>query len=146
MSNKPKKETANDYEVGYGKPPKATQFVKGQSGNPSGRPTGKRNHATILNDALNEKVSVTENGKRITITKLEAMFKQIVNKATTGDSNSIKQLIQMFPWLDRLSDDGADTPSNSEADMQLLKQMEKRLLAKVNKDSSLDDDDKGEVS
>ena len=27
-----------DYEVGYGKPPKHTQFKRGQSGNPNGRP------------------------------------------------------------------------------------------------------------
>jgi hypothetical protein len=26
-----------DYEVGYGKPPKDTQFKKGKSGNPRGR-------------------------------------------------------------------------------------------------------------
>lgn len=26
------------YEVGYGRPPKATQFKPGQSGNPKGRP------------------------------------------------------------------------------------------------------------
>jgi Family of unknown function (DUF5681) len=30
--------TSGDYEVGYGKPPKATQFQRGVSGNPKGRP------------------------------------------------------------------------------------------------------------
>ena len=30
--------TLDDYEVGYGKPPKNTQFRKGVSGNPRGRP------------------------------------------------------------------------------------------------------------
>ena len=31
-----------DYEVGYGRPPKKSQFRKGQSGNPSGRPKKRR--------------------------------------------------------------------------------------------------------
>jgi hypothetical protein len=31
----------DDYEVGYKKPPKATQFKPGQSGNPAGRPKSK---------------------------------------------------------------------------------------------------------
>jgi hypothetical protein len=30
-----------EYEVGYGKPPKGTQFKKGQSGNPKGRRPAK---------------------------------------------------------------------------------------------------------
>ena len=32
------KNTSDSYEVGYGKPPKSTQFEKGVSGNPKGRP------------------------------------------------------------------------------------------------------------
>jgi hypothetical protein len=32
-----------DYEVGYSKPPKASRFARGQSGNRKGRPKGARN-------------------------------------------------------------------------------------------------------
>ena len=45
-----------DYEVGYGKPPRHSRFVKGQSGNPRGRPAGAKNFTTLLEEALNEPV------------------------------------------------------------------------------------------
>jgi hypothetical protein len=32
----------SNYEIGYGKPPKHTQFKKGRSGNPNGRSRGLR--------------------------------------------------------------------------------------------------------
>ena len=62
-----------DYEVGYGKPPRHTRFVKGQSGNPRGRPPGAKNMKTLLTKALNELVVVTDNGGRRMVTKREAI-------------------------------------------------------------------------
>jgi hypothetical protein len=110
---------ANDYEIGYANPPKETQFQKGQSGNPKGRPKGRRNIATALQSALNEKVTITENGRRKQITKLEATMKQVVNKAASGEASATKVLLQLFPFLES---ELAETPQTStpEADKQVL--------------------------
>ena len=88
-----------EYLVGKGKPPQHSQFRKGQSGNPSGRRRGSLNMATLLERALSERVAVTENGKRKTITKLEAMFKQLANKAASGDTRVIRLLMPFAETL-----------------------------------------------
>jgi Family of unknown function (DUF5681) len=85
--------TEGDYEVGYGKPPWHSRFQKGQSGNPRGRPRGSKNSTTLMMEALQELVSVNENGRRKKITKQEAIIKQIVNKAASGDYRSIQFLL-----------------------------------------------------
>jgi len=71
--------------VGYGKPPKSTQFKAGQSGNRKGRPKGSQNFATVLDKELNSTVTVTEGGRRKQIRKRDVIAKQVVNKAAAGD-------------------------------------------------------------
>ena len=41
---------SSKYDVGFGKPPEATRFRPGQSGNPRGRPRGSKNRMPALNE------------------------------------------------------------------------------------------------
>ena len=81
--------------VGYQRPPKATRFRKGVSGNPKGRPKGSLNVATVFLKTLHDKVVVNEHGQRKTVTKLEAALTQLVNKAATGDLRALRQLLEL---------------------------------------------------
>jgi Family of unknown function (DUF5681) len=49
-------------KVGYGRPPKATQFKPGNSGNPKGRPKGPKSVGAVLYGILHRRIEVTENG------------------------------------------------------------------------------------
>jgi hypothetical protein len=81
------------FEVGFGKPPRSTQFKPGQSGNPAGRPRGAKNFATAIEQELDARVTVTENGRRRRISKLEVVAKHLVNKAAAGDLKAIPLLL-----------------------------------------------------
>ena len=95
------------YDVGYKKPPLATRFQKGVSGNPRGRPKGARNLSTVVAAALNEKVLVTENGRKRRISKFEAAVKQLVNRAAGGEARATQLLLglirpaKLAPWRRR---------------------------------------------
>ena len=85
----------DEYTVGYRKPPTRTRFQKGQSGNPKGRPRGSKNMATLLDEELNARVPVSENGKRKSITMRTAISKQTVRKAASGNEKFIKLLFEL---------------------------------------------------
>lgn len=88
-----------DYEVGYGRPPKATQFKPGQSGNPRGRPRTSRNVGTMLEEVFFQKIPITEKGVRREVPVLEAIFRQLANGALMGDARQSDRVIKLLPVL-----------------------------------------------
>ena len=81
---------SDDDEVGYGKPPKNSQFKPGHSGNPKGRPKGTRNISTLVDDELNNNILIREGTRSYKIKKLDAIVKTMVNLALKGDVRATK--------------------------------------------------------
>lgn len=84
------------YEVGYAKPPRHTRFKPGQSGNPKGQPRGSRNLKTIIEDALDETVTIREGGRIRRLPKREALVRTLVNGALMKDAKSLQALLAMM--------------------------------------------------
>ena len=116
-----------DYEVGYSKPPRHTRFTKGQSGNPRGRAPGAKNLKTLLIDALNELVVVTENGGRRTISKGQAIIKQLVNQSAKGDWRATKLLLDIQLDIEHRSEPQTAESSFGSADDKVIEQLKARL-------------------
>ena len=114
------------YEVGFGKPPKQSRFQKGASGNPKGRPKGKRNLATVVEQTLRESIVIKENGMRLTVTKLEAAVKQLVNKAVSGDLIAFRQLTALANSAESQTAN-APTRHIGDADLKVMQGVLKRL-------------------
>lgn len=121
------------YEVGYGRPPLHSRFEPGRSGNPKGRPKGSTGVSGVIAKALTERVTVTEGGRRRSITKLEAAVKQMANKAAGGDQRAAKLIIELLHQSEVRDDakrNGAVlTPDERRAsDLAILAAIRERVL------------------
>jgi len=87
----------NDYEVGYKKPPKSTQFQKGHLGY-KGKRNRQRPIEDVLLDELSKTVTIMENGKRSKVTRVEALVKKsVAGTMTNGDLKGLMKLLKMLP-------------------------------------------------
>jgi hypothetical protein len=94
----------NDAEdqVGYRTPPKASRFQKGRSGNPSGRPRKVPGIPELLGKVSKQRVLTQGNNGPKYMSKLEASFTQLANKAASGDLKAAKiltDLMTRFPEI-----------------------------------------------
>jgi Family of unknown function (DUF5681) len=108
------KEKPDNYEVGYGKPPKNTQFQKGASGNPKGRPKKARDFDHELIREANSLITITDNGQRRRISKLQGIAKQVTNRAMTGSNQATETFFKLYlPAVERVVLAAGSQPDNS---------------------------------
>ncbi len=130
----------DDYEVGYGKPPKHTQFTKSRSGNPRGRPKGSNNFRTDVKRALKAPVRLTKDGSPRTVSTQEAALLRLREKALNGDPRALDRLLalaQVYNDEQLVSD--ASQQITAEDD-EILEAYNERLLRRAGK-SQPDDND-----
>lgn len=131
---------SNDtYEIGYRRPPKSGQFKKGQSGNPKGRPKGSKNFMTLLDQELDQKITVNENGRKKEISRMQAMVKRMVAESLQGNLRALMTMIEIMRRHGKFDerDDEALAPGDySEILDSFIARREKTSSKKSNKKST----------
>lgn len=118
----------DDFEVGYRKPPKHSQFQPGQSGNTRGRPKGARNLKAELEEELQERIPIKEDGQQKRVSKQRAMIKILIGKAVQGDTKAANVVIGM---VYRLLGDDIEKPEVEEltrTDQAILEEFANEIL------------------
>jgi len=125
------KSRPKEYLVGHGKPPVHTRFVKGRSGNPSGKRRRPRNFEAVILKILGEKVEIGEQGKRKRYSKLEVIAKQLVNRCVAGDRAWLQPLLPIL--LREIPKGGSGRPNTGETrpDSKLADQEAQQALARL---------------
>jgi hypothetical protein len=118
------KDDDSDYPIGYGKPPKHTQFKTGQSGNPNGRPKKGTTANEIALRQLRKKFTINlDGGKTRVVSLLEAILARHSFKAAQGDVRSTTLMLELIKSVE--SDFGNRLPELT----QEFREINARLLA-----------------
>ena len=121
-----------NYKIGYGKPPKASQFKPGRSGNPEGRRKGSLNLVTDLSAELGEKITVREAGRPRRVSKQRALIKSLMAKALQGDVRASGVVLALYARVG-IDAAGDATESINADELDILRRFAPRLLKTLSK-------------
>lgn len=88
----PRRRLGQNDSIGYGRPPTATRWKSGQSGNPKGRPEGSKSHKFLIREMLTENITIRVGGKARRVTRFEAVLLKQLDQALRGDHKAIQSV------------------------------------------------------
>ena len=98
------------YEVGYAKPPVATRFKPGQSGNPKGRPKGAKNKRPALHeermkdiilDEAYRTITVRDGDRNVTVPMAQAIIRSLAVNAAKGQHRAQRLFAELLAATER---------------------------------------------
>lgn len=125
------RESKAEAAVGYKKPPRQHRWVKGQSGNPSGRQKGSKNRQTTMISLMEEKL-----GRKIEdiskLSRYEAMLLKGIQKALAGDIKAMAFILRRYD--DAAGDQIAKEQVASEQDEKVYAGLVEKIEQEVQED------------
>jgi len=103
--------TFGSYEVGHCKPPKHSQYQKGKSGNPKGRPKGVKNADTVLNEMFAAPITAVVNGKPTKMQFSAIMSHKLKAAVIAGDLKALKMAFDLYAKHGKVPDTSATAGS-----------------------------------
>ena len=113
------------YDVGYGKPPRNTQWKKGQSGNPKGRPRRDRNVGALVAALLGQRIVVRTGKTTKRRTRLEHLVHRLFEQALEGDPRLMKMALDEARKNEERGE--ANAPELDQADHEVIEALIRRL-------------------
>ena len=132
------------YEVGYGKPPASTRFRPGQSGNPKGRPRGRKNKPpalseerlqSIILDEAYRAIKVNDGDRQVSVPMAQAIVRSLAVTAAKGNTRAQKLFAELLLATEtsrrRLHDAWLEAAIvyKTEWDKELERRVHRRIIA-----------------
>ena len=97
--------SSKDYEIGRGRPPKATQWKKGKSANPGGRSSPRpAGLLEMIDELLLTSVKITRDGVSKRVTTLGAILEQLWSKGIAGNRRAMAVYIRCQELAQQVAD------------------------------------------
>ena len=117
----PRSRTSPAYDVGYRRPPSATQFQPGYSGNPRGRPKRTGGNVSLAREALERPIAVSGAKPRAKKTVRQTAYRQLADKAAGGDLKALAFLLGLEHQDDDRSSVSSDAHTPPEQALEIVK-------------------------